>query len=98
MGEVIIHTARCVNYIGMRSTPVTSRMTLGNVCGAGRVKGLHLHKSEGAWTVKALKHQIRPMRQASAYSLHEGIHASILAWPTIHVHTALAKDSRADTA
>ena len=67
--------------MGMGCTTVAVRMlrVCSYVSSAAGIKGLHLHKSEGAWTIKALKGKVRDVGQRSTLSLHESLHALILA-------------------
>ena len=52
---MIIYSTRGVYCMDMGCTPITVSMLCMYMSGTGRVNGLHLHKSEGARTIKALK-------------------------------------------
>ena len=72
---MVISMARQVCNVGMGSPSVTIGVAVSNVCVASRIEGLHLHKSEGARTIKALKGKVRDVGQCSTLSLHESLHA-----------------------
>ena len=97
---MIIGMARQVCNVGMGSPSVTIGVAVSNVCVASRIEGLHLHKSEGARTIKAPKGKVRDVGQRSTLSLHESLHALILAAarPAINTHPIAPKDSSAHAA
>ena len=84
----------------MGGSPIAIGVAAGQMSITCRVKGLHLHKSEGVGTVKPLKDNIRDMGQAGTLGLHEGLHALILP-PTraaINEHLIPPQDGRANAA
>ena len=75
---MIISTAREGNDVCMGGPCIPIRVASLDVSVTCGIKGLHLHKSEGARTVKAFKDNIGDVGKAGPLGLHEGLHALIL--------------------